>query len=47
MKVDGKLAHAIQNGDFILTAEYLPTAGIDSAAIEAAATSLGAYRNPA
>ena len=41
MKVDGKLANAIENGDFILTAEYLPTAGTDSAAIEAAATSLG------
>jgi len=41
MKVDGKLANAIQNGDFILTAEYLPIAGTDSTAIEAAATSLG------
>ena len=41
MKVDGKLANAIQNGDFILTAEYLPVTGNDSAAIEAAAISIG------
>jgi methylenetetrahydrofolate reductase (NADPH) len=41
MKVDGKLANAIENGNFILTAEYLPTAGTDSTAIEATATSLG------
>ena len=41
MKVDGKLANAIENGDFILTAEYLPIAGTDSASIEAAAASLG------
>lgn len=41
MKVDGKLANAIENGDFILTAEYLPIAGTDSISIEAAAASLG------
>jgi len=41
MKVDGKLANAISNGDFIFTAEYLPTAGTNSDAIEAAAASLG------
>jgi len=36
MKVDGKLAKAIANGDFILTAEYLPVAGTDSFIIESA-----------
>jgi methylenetetrahydrofolate reductase (NADPH) len=41
MKVDGKLANAIENGDFILTAEYLPIAGTESTSIEAAAASLG------
>jgi methylenetetrahydrofolate reductase (NADPH) len=41
MKVDGKLANAIESGDFILTAEYLPVAGTNSAAIESAVKSLG------
>jgi len=41
MKVDGKLANAIENGDFILTAEYLPVAGTDSSVIESAANVLG------
>ena len=37
MKVDSKLANAIESGDFILTAEYLPVAGTDSSVIETAA----------
>jgi len=37
MKIDSKLANAIENGDFILTAEYLPVAGTDSSGIESAA----------
>ena len=41
MKVDSILANAIESGDFILTAEYLPVAGIDSAIVESAAKSLG------
>ena len=41
MKIDSKLAKAIENGDFILTAEYLPVAGTDSSVIESAASSLG------
>jgi methylenetetrahydrofolate reductase (NADPH) len=41
MKVDSKLANAIERGDFILTAEYLPVAGTDSAVIESAAGILG------
>lgn len=41
MKVDSKLANAIESGDFILTAEYLPVAGIDSSVIESAASVLG------
>lgn len=41
MKVDGKLAKAIESGDFILTAEYLPVAGTDSSVIESAARVLG------
>jgi len=41
MKVDGKLANAIENGDFILTAEYLPVAGTDSSVIESTANVLG------
>jgi len=41
MKVDSKLANAIENGDFILTAEYLPGAGTDSSVIESAASVLG------
>ncbi|MHC4436775.1 MAG: methylenetetrahydrofolate reductase, partial [Planctomycetota bacterium] len=40
MKVDGKLANAIESGDFILTAEYLPVASTDSSMIESAAGSL-------
>jgi methylenetetrahydrofolate reductase (NADPH) len=41
MKVDSKLANAIESGDFILTAEFLPVAGTDSSVIESAAVSLG------
>lgn len=41
MKVDSKLANAIESGDFILTAEYLPVAGTDSSLIDSAATALG------
>ena len=41
MKVDSKLAKAIESGDFILTAEYLPVAGTDSSVIESAASDLG------
>ncbi|HUT44877.1 MAG TPA: methylenetetrahydrofolate reductase [Sedimentisphaerales bacterium] len=41
MKVDSKLANAIESGDFILTAEYLPVAGTDSSVIESAASALG------
>jgi len=41
MKIDSKLANAIESGDFILTAEYLPVAGTDSSAIESATGSLG------
>ena len=41
MKVNGKLAKAIENRDFIITAEYLPIAGTDSSVIESAASSLG------
>ena len=41
MKIDSKLANAIENGDFILTAEYLPAAGTDSSAVESAARVLG------
>jgi len=41
MKIDSKLAKAIESGDFILTAEYLPVAGTDSSAIESAAKVLG------
>ncbi len=41
MKVDGKFAKAINNGDFIITAEYLPIAGTDCSVIESAASSLG------
>ena len=40
MKVDSKLAKAIDSGDFILTAEYLPVAGTDSSVIESAANVL-------
>jgi methylenetetrahydrofolate reductase (NADPH) len=41
MKIDSKFANAIESGDFIITAEYLPVAGTDSSAIESAAGSLG------
>ena len=41
MKVDSKLANAIERGDFILTAEYLPVAGTDSSVIESAARAFG------
>ncbi len=43
MKIDSKLAKAIENGDFILTAEYLPIAGTDNSAIESAIASLGKH----
>jgi methylenetetrahydrofolate reductase (NADPH) len=36
MKVDSKLANAIESGDFIITAEYLPVAGTNNSAIESA-----------
>ncbi len=41
MKVDSKLANAIESGDFILTAEYLPVAGTNSSVIESAVSVLG------
>ena len=41
MKVDSKLANAIESGDFILTAEYLPVAGTNSSLIDSAASALG------
>lgn len=41
MKVDSKLANAIESGDFILTAEYLPVAGTDSSLIDSAARAFG------
>jgi methylenetetrahydrofolate reductase (NADPH) len=41
MKVDSKLANAIESGDFILTAEYLPVVGTDSSVIESAVSALG------
>jgi methylenetetrahydrofolate reductase (NADPH) len=41
MKIDSKLANAIQNGDFIITAEYLPVAGTNNSVVENAARSLG------
>jgi methylenetetrahydrofolate reductase (NADPH) len=41
MNVDSKLAKAIESGDFILTAEYLPVAGTDSSVIESATNVLG------
>ncbi len=40
MKVDGKLAKALEGGDLLITAEYLPQAGIDGAAVKAAVGSL-------
>jgi methylenetetrahydrofolate reductase (NADPH) len=41
MKIDSKLANAIESGDFIITAEYLPVAGTNNSAVESAASSLG------
>jgi len=41
MKTNSKLAKAIENGDFILTAEYLPVAETDSIAIDSTARVLG------
>ena len=41
MKINSKLAKAIESGDFILTAEYLPVAGTDSSVIDSAACALG------
>ena len=40
MKTNSILAKAIENGDFILTAEYLPVAGTDSIAIDSTARTL-------
>jgi methylenetetrahydrofolate reductase (NADPH) len=41
MKVDSKLARKIESGDFIVTAEFLPKAGVDGPATEAALKMLG------
>jgi len=41
MKINSILAKAIENGDFILTAEYLPVAETDSIAIDSTARVLG------
>ena len=41
MKVDSKLAQKIESGDFIITAEYLPTTAVDSSLAEAAVNDLG------
>jgi methylenetetrahydrofolate reductase (NADPH) len=41
MKVDSKLAQKIESGDFIITAEYLPTTAVDSSLAEAALNDLG------
>jgi len=41
MKVDSKLAKAIEGRDFIVTAEYLPVTGTDGSIIEAAVSALG------
>jgi methylenetetrahydrofolate reductase (NADPH) len=40
MKPDSKLAGKIEGGDFIITAEYLPRAGTDMAAIDACVSAL-------
>lgn len=42
MKADGKLAKKIESADFIVTAELLPCASADGAAIDAAVKALGA-----
>ena len=41
MNVDSKLAKKIANGDFIVTAEFLPSAAVDGPAAEAALKALG------
>ncbi|MFZ0034926.1 MAG: methylenetetrahydrofolate reductase [Sedimentisphaerales bacterium] len=41
MKVDSKLAKKIENGDFIVTAEYLPSASANGSVIEAALKAFG------
>jgi len=41
MKVDSKLAKKIENGDFIVTAEYLPSVAANGLIIEAALKALG------
>jgi methylenetetrahydrofolate reductase (NADPH) len=41
MKVDSKLAKKIENGDFIVTAEYLPSTTADGSVTEAALKALG------
>jgi methylenetetrahydrofolate reductase (NADPH) len=41
MKPNSKLAGAIEKGEFIITAEYLPTPAADSAVIKAAAGAMG------
>jgi methylenetetrahydrofolate reductase (NADPH) len=40
MTPDGRLASKIQGGDFIITAEYLPSKGTDASAIETGAKAL-------
>jgi len=41
MKVDSKLAKKLTNGDFIVTAEFLPKAGVDGPATEAVLKAMG------
>lgn len=41
MKVDSKLAKKIENGDFIVTAEYLPSVAANGSVTEAALKALG------
>ena len=40
MKVDSKLADGIESGAYLLTAEYLPRAGVDSSVVRAAVDAL-------
>jgi methylenetetrahydrofolate reductase (NADPH) len=42
MKVESKLAGKIESGEFILTAEYLPTASADAETVAAAVKAMGA-----
>ncbi|TSA46172.1 methylenetetrahydrofolate reductase, partial [bacterium] len=41
MKVNSKLGKKIENGDFIVTAEYLPSAAVNGSVIEASLKALG------